>query len=283
MANFRDRVGALLVLGLMVGSVVLAASCQAVVQAGSPSGVSSKNRSDALYQVSLLNGLMQGDYDGTVSIGTLKQVGDLGLGTFDTLDGELVMLDGVVYQAKADGTVQVKADDATVPFAAVTFYDAELTGGTLQDVADLTSLKQALDAAITGQGGDFNQFYAVKISGDFAMAHVRSVPAQSKPYQPLAAIAKTQPEFSYENLAGTIIGFRCPDYVEGINLPGWHLHFLSADKAKGGHLLDAQITQAQAGIDRISDFQLRLPRTAMFAALNLASDLKTDTKQVESK
>lgn len=44
-------------------------------------------------------------------------MGDIGIGTFDKLNGELIMLDGVVYRAAGDGSVEVVSDEETVPFA----------------------------------------------------------------------------------------------------------------------------------------------------------------------
>lgn len=239
--------------------------------------------SDTLYQVSLLNALMLGDYDGTVSVAALKNLGDTGLGTFDQLDGELIMIGGAVYKAKADGTVEKQPDNEKVPFAVVTRYDNDLGTRTLTDRHSLEAIKQALDQIIAAESAGFNRFYVAVIDGSFAKVHVRSVPAQTKPYKPLAEIAKSQPEYDYPNVTGTIIALRCPDYVDGINLPGWHFHFISTDKTKGGHVLDADLTSSQLGLDYVSDFQIKLPDTPDFAGLDLEKDLKADTSQVESK
>lgn len=240
-------------------------------------------RSDAIYQVSLLNALMLGDYEGSVSIGTLLEYGDTGLGTFDRLDGEMVVLDGIVYQIKSDGNVYVKGPSDLTPFAAVTFFDYEFHDKTLVGMNDIGSLKSHLDEVILQVQGDFNRFYVAKLEGDFAMVHVRSVPPQDKPFRPLAEIAKTQPEFHYKNIQGTIIALRCPDYVEGINLPGWHLHFLSTDKTKGGHLLDANLISGTLGMDMIDEFQLILPHSELFPDLTLHTNLSTATTAVEGK
>ena len=251
--------------------------------AGCSSAEAQNERDDSLYQVSLLNALMQGDYQGTVSIETLKAKGDTGIGTFDKLDGELIMVDGVVYKAKADGSVEKQPDNETVPFAVVTTFDEEIAGADLEDIQSIEELKNTLDERISKESKDFNSFYVAVIEGEFALAHVRSVPAQTPPYKPLAEITKDQVEFRYENVEGTIIALRCPAYMEGINLPGWHLHFISKDRAKGGHLLDIRMEQASLGMDRIREFSLKLPGTEAFSALNLGSQADKDTTGVESK
>ena len=238
---------------------------------------------DTLYQVSTLNALMLGYYDGVISVGDLLEAGDTGLGTFDTLDGEMIVLDGKVYQAKADGTVTAPSDDITVPFAAVTYFDNDFTLSNLEEIPDLESLKSILDQAVTEATGNPNIFYMVKITGDFDMVHVRSVPAQEKPYKQLKEIAASQREFEYKDISGTIVAVRCPDYVEGINLAGWHLHFISTDKTKGGHLLNADLKSGEGQIDFTNEFALFLPENTDFGKLSLANDLQKDTKAVEGK
>ena len=256
---------------VIVSLVFLGVGCQST-QALVPT-------SDALYQVSLLNALMLGEYDGVVSVGQLKQKGDVGIGTFDALDGEMIMLDGVVYKARYTGKVVVQNDTETVPFGAVTWFDVDFPALPVQSVSNIEGIKTLLDSSLE----DFNAFYVAVLEGEFSMVHVRSVPEQIKPYPRLSAIAAKQPEFFYEDLEGTIVAFRCPDYVEGINLPGWHLHFLSADKTKGGHLLDAQIITGEVQMDVIREFDLVLPQSASFAARDVAHDLRTETLQVEGK
>jgi len=238
---------------------------------------------ETLYQVSTLNALMQGYYDGVVTVGDLLEAGDTGVGTFHALDGEMILLDGQVYQAKADGSVEKKEKDVTVPFAAVTYFEDDLTLSDMVGISDIEALKGVLDQKVLETTGNPNLFYMAKITGDFAMVHVRSVPPQEKPYKPLKEIAQTQPEFEYEDLSGTIVAVRCPDYVAGINMPGWHLHFISADGTKGGHLLDASLKTGEGQVDFTNEFQMFLPVDGAFGKLALANDMAQDTQSVEGK
>lgn len=235
---------------------------------------------ETIYQVSTLNALMLGYYDGVVSVEDLTANGDTGLGTFDTLDGEMIVLDGVVYKAKSDGTVEKMENEITAPFAAVTHFDKDIEVKGVKDLSNIEDIKSLLDKNV---GGNKNLFYVAKIKGEFNMVHVRSVPAQEKPYKPLSEIAATQPEFTYDKVSGTIVALRCPDYVEGINLPGWHLHFVSDDCQKGGHLLDASLKLADIQIDSTSNYSIVLPETDAFGALKLKEDLSQKTQQVEGK
>lgn len=240
-------------------------------------------KNDNLYQVSLLNGLMQGDYDGSVSIGELLKHGDTGLGTFNKLDGEMIVIDGVVYKAKSDGTVEKQPAEELTPFAAVGFMDDDYKIDGLNGITNLNDLKVKLDDFVKTQAADKNAFYMVKISGDFNLAHVRSVPMQEKPYRPLNLIASEQKEFVYNDVKGTIVALYCPDYMEGINLPTWHFHFITDDRTKGGHLLDINIKNAQGTMDKIEDYNLVLPHSKTFAEMDLAKDLSKETAKTESK
>jgi len=234
---------------------------------------------DTLFQVSTLNALMLGDYDGLITVDKLLQSGDTGLGTFDTLDGEMIVLDGVVYQAKADGSVVKPDGETTVPFAAVTHFEPD-TSIKLENVRDIEALKSALSDPVTNNP---NIFYMAAVSGDFDMVHVRSVYAQQKPYKPLSEVAESQKEYEYEDISGTLVALYCPDYVSGINLHGWHIHFISSDGSKGGHVLDAAFKSADAKIDVTNAYKIVLPDTQSFASLSLANDMQSATAKVEGK
>ncbi|WP_297427535.1 acetolactate decarboxylase [Clostridium sp.] len=240
-------------------------------------------KKDNLYQVSLLNALMQGDYDGSVSVGELLKHGDTGLGTFDKLDGEMIVINGEVYKAKSDGTVQKQPNTELTPFAAVTFMNNDYTLNGLDGIKSLDDLKAALDKAVKEQAGDKNAFYMVRIDGEFNMAHVRSVPEQVKPYRPLSQVAAEQKEYEYNNVKGTIVALYCPDYMAGINLPTWHFHFITDQRDKGGHLLGINIKSAKGIMDKMDNYNLVLPSSSTFVNMELATDLSQETQKTESK
>jgi acetolactate decarboxylase len=240
-------------------------------------GCSHCNRkADTLYQASTIDALLVGIYDGSTTFADLKRNGDFGLGTFDSLDGEMIALDGTFYQAKADGTVLPVADTTKTPFAVVKFFspDTELP---LAGSRDLNSLMKELDAILPTP----NYFYAIRIEGTFPAIKVRSVPAQKKPYPGLAEAASRQSVFQFRDISGTIIGFRTPGFAKGINLPGYHFHFISADRKIGGHLLDCRIDQGVLSLDRALDLHLALPENAEFSQGNLGQDHGRDLEKAE--
>ena len=238
-------------------------------------------KSDKLFQVALLQSLMQGEYDGVVTVGELKEYGDTGIGTFQGVNGEMIVLDGKVYRAIWDGSVEIAPDDETVPFSNVTFFDTDVTREHV-NASSIEELKTFLTSIARGQGQ--NQFYMAKVTGQMPAITVRSELVQEKPYKPLNDALKTdQREFSYENIEGTVVALYCPDYMNGLNTPGWHLHFISADGTKGGHVLTLTAKDCKTELDIISEFAMVIPNRTSFNEKDLAADMKDAIREVEVK
>jgi len=232
---------------------------------------------DVLFQTATLGALVEGVYDGNLTVGELKKHGDLGLGTFDALDGELVMLDGRVWRIRADGKAEAVGDEETTPFATVTFFEADHTGS-LEGPFDLARVEEMLDTVLPTK----NIPYAVKIEGTFARVKTRSVPRQTKPYPRLAEVTARSPGapgFEFENVRGTLVGFRCPQYAKGLNFPGWHLHFLTADRTAGGHVLELVTEKVRFALDYTPAILVALPEGGAFYEADLASDKSADLKR----
>lgn len=245
---------------------------------GTPASTSPAAMADpeTLYQVSTLSALIDGLYQPATTVGALKQQGDTGIGTFAALDGEMVMLDDAVYQVLADGSVTEPADAVGSPFAAVTTFAADKTV-TLAGLADYAALQRRLDAELDG----VNHIHAVRIEGHFDAVRTRSVPKQSEPYTPLLEVTAKQPEFAFSDVDGVLVGFWCPGWVGQINLPGYHLHFLTADHSGGGHVLEVSVARATAELDETPVFDLSLPDTPEFRAIDLAGDYEEQMSAAE--
>lgn len=239
-------------------------------------GCQSPKASDGLYQVSLIDALLAGDYDGHVTIGELREHGDFGLGTFDQLDGEMIVINGVVYRADAAGQVERVGDDETTPFAAVTWFDTD-RWVSLDAAGDLDSLHAQLDTALENE----NLFYALRIEAVLPMLKIRSVPEQDEPYKPLAEVVADQTVWTYENITGILVGLRCPAYSKGLNVPGYHWHFISHDREIGGHVLAAELPATRVRVDRLADWSIRLPEHGAFAGVDLGVDRHEALHRVE--
>ena len=206
---------------------------------------------DTLFQTSTLSALQAGDFDGALTIGELKRHGDFGLGTFNALDGEMVVLDGQVYQAKDDGVAYLAGDAEQTPFAAVTFFGADQTLTTEKPMM-CAEFQTFLDAQLPS----INAPYAIKVSGTFADLKVRAPHKESPPYPTLTDALADQVVFDAQNITGTLVGFRLPDYMAGANAAGYHFHFISEDRQTGGHVLDCQTGKLTVEVDDIDQYQV---------------------------
>jgi len=251
-------------------------------------------RRETLAQVSTIDALLAGDYDGKLPCSDLLRYGGFGIGTFHGLDGEMVVLDGTVYQVDVAGKVTAMPRDTRTPFACVTSFEPDVrllvrpkpemympkSGG--EEVVARTGLDFAgLRKLVDEKAGEPNLFLAVRVDGTFKHVKTRSVPAQTKPYPPLVEVTKRQATFEFKDVKGTIVGFRCPAFVKGVNVPGYHLHFLTADRRGGGHVLELTMERGVIGADVTPNFLLMLPRGGAFAELDLTTDREKDLHRAE--
>jgi len=214
---------------------------------------------DSLFQTAILQSLVEGVYDGNLTIRELKEHGDFGVGTYNRLNGEMVALDGVFYRVKSDGNIEIPQDSTKTPFAIVTFFDADVTLSPDEKLS-CEELKNFIENALPAK----NIFYAIKVKGGFEYMKTRSVPEQSKPYPPLSEVIKHESEFEFKDITGTIVGLWLPEYMDKINQPGFHFHFISDDKKSGGHVLDCRTNNVKIEIDYMRELDLELPDTKGF-------------------
>ncbi|MDK2825357.1 MAG: acetolactate decarboxylase [Methanolobus sp.] len=232
---------------------------------------------DTIYQFSVINALLEGVYDGEITCGELKEKGDFGLGTFDNLDGEMLELDDSIYQVKADGNVYKVKDTETSPFAAVTFFEADIENSTNTEMNS-----QQLASYIENMLPSQNLMYAIKVTGNFSYMKTRSVAAQEKPYPRLVDVTKDQSVFEFNDTKGTIVGYWMPEFVNGINVPGYHLHFITTDRTAGGHILDYTISSGTIEIDSCDSFNLELPENENYLSTGLSADNEGDLEVAEN-
>jgi acetolactate decarboxylase len=228
-----------------------------------------------LYQVSTAGALVEGIYQGAVSVAIVREHGDFGLGTFEDLDGEMVVLDGQVLRVDSDGTVGEVADDVRTPFAVVTRF-GEPPAHELGPIDDFAALTDALD----GLRRSANVFFAVRIDGRFDAVHVRAA-CRTAPGVPLAVATESQAEFELGAVTGTMVGFWSPPYASGVEIAGYHLHFVTDDRTAGGHVLDCRGARFVARIQEESDVHLALPDTAAFRDADLTHDPTADLDRAE--
>jgi acetolactate decarboxylase len=228
-----------------------------------------------LFQVSTSGALVQGIYERAVSSTFLLNYGDFGVGTFDNLDGEMVVLDGVIYQVRSDGTVKKIVDDTGTPFAIVLKFAADQD----QTIARASSFED-LRATCDRYRDSDNLFYAFRIDGHFDRIHTRAMKATLKGL-PLAKAAAIQPEFDFKDIRGTLVGIWAPQFASALNVVGYHFHFLSEDRTKGGHLLECSGTNLRVRVEKLNDFHLSLPESEEFLRADLTKDASKDLAYAE--
>ena len=228
-----------------------------------------------LFQVSTSGALVQGVYERAVSSNLLLNYGDFGLGTFENLDGEMVVLDGAIYQVRSDGKVTKIEKDVGTPFAVVTHFVADQD----QMIENASSFKDLTKICDRYRDSD-NLFYAFRIDGHFGHVHTRAM-RETLEGLPLAKAAAIQPEFEFTGVDGTLVGIWAPQFSSALNIAGYHFHFLSEDRSKGGHLLECSGKHLRIRVERLNDFHLSLPESEEFLRADLSKDTSTDLAYAE--
>lgn len=275
MAAFRS----IIILLLVACSSFCLNSCQKSYKKRSP-----KKRKNTLFQVSTVDALLAGVYDSNFNFYRLKKHGDFGLGTLNKLDGELVILDGKSYQITVDGKVHKVSPKMTTPMAITNFfltdYEIASPNSIIESFEELQSL---IKEQIITKNKE-NYFHAIKVHGTFSKLKVRSVPKQEKPYKPLKEVIKDQSIFDFNNVTGTMVGYWNPNYIKGINIPGFHFHFISDDKTLGGHVFSFEkLSKLKIDVDKLNKIKIFLPNGKDFQNANLSKDRSEDLEKAEKE
>jgi acetolactate decarboxylase len=230
-----------------------------------------------LFQASTIGALLEGGFEGDLSFAELAEQGDLGLGTVNNLDGEMVALDGEFFRADVDGRLNRVGAEEQTPFAVVTRFEPSIEVDLGGEELDHEALLDRLDALVP----DGASSCAIRLDGRFDLLRLRSVPRQEPPYRPLTEVVADQHVFELEDVEGTLVGFRFPAYVEGIEVAGYHLHFASADRSRGGHVLGSRSRGLRAGLDSSNDLHVELPPRVELEDPDLAAETHAAVEAVE--
>ena len=220
----------------------------------------------SIFQVSTSGAIVQGLYQGCVTVADLRRHGDVGLGTFEDLDGEMILIDGHCYQARADGTVTEAGDDELTPFATVVSFITDSTHP-VSDVPTIADLNSTLDELRSSN----NVIVAFRIHGTFPTMTLRAA-CKHEPGVDLVTATSDQGIFDLTDVTGTIVGFWTPEYAQSIGIAGYHLHAISDDRTLGGHLLEVTVANATIELHQVNDVHLAIPETQAFLSADLSGD-----------
>jgi acetolactate decarboxylase len=228
-----------------------------------------------LFQSSTIAALLDGAYEGDVTFAELATRGDTGIGTLNGLDGEMIALDGEFFRADEHGCVGPVAAGERTPFAVIADFSPAVEAE-LRSPRDLESLRSDLDRLLPGDGA-----VAIRIDGEFSSVTARSVPRQEQPYRPLAEVVAAQNVFRLGPSSGSLVGFRFPEWSEGIEVGGYHLHFIDAARERGGHVLDFEMKSGRLLAEACSDLCVELPRGVELASAELSSCTHEAIERIE--
>jgi acetolactate decarboxylase len=229
-----------------------------------------------LFQASTIGALVDGSFEGDVSFAELAEHGDLGLGTLNHLDGEMIALDATFYRADVDGNITEVPPEERTPFAVVVPFASQIQFD-LEGSIDHDRLLAEIDRRIPADAASC----AVRIDGRFELVRGRSVPRQDPPYRPLTEVVGEQHVFELAGVDGTMLGFRFPEYAEGIEVAGWHLHFISEDRKRGGHVLDSRAKTVHIELDPSGELHIELPPGIDLADRGAAEETHAAIDRVE--
>lgn len=235
-----------------------------------------------MYQVSTLQALALGYSRAVITVKELLSKGDTGLGTFEDVDGEMIVLDGHCYRAARDGSVQEVDPDIGVPFATVARLRGERVFP-IHGAPDIASIGTELTLKVEERFG-LNSMHVVRIDGLFDKVDARSeAPYRSHHIALQEVLDKNQNSFQFEDIRGTLVGVYYPDHMDGINMPGWHLHFLSENRREGGHVFNVSIREGTVRLDRISRIELDLPTEPAFDTYSLKKVSEEEISEIEEE
>lgn len=215
--------------------------------------------SGTLFQVSTGNALMEGLYQGAVDFKTLRANGDFGLGSVEHMDGELVAINGGFYRIDPEGKMHEIPNDATTPYAIVTHFKPT-EHFTIKKASSFKELIDKLNLHIENR----HIPYAIHLKGTFNNLKLRAVHRQNKPYPAFPKVVQEQSIFNLTHLMGDGVGFFTPPYLAKVNVPGYHIHFITQDRKTGGHILEGKFEDITVELMPISQLSIAFPNTDAF-------------------
>lgn len=238
--------------------------------------IKKRKAENKLYLCAPVNSLVEGIYEQNIPLREIREYGNFGLGTFNDLDGEMLMVDGNIFRIDSDGRVnQITDDSICTPFACVTNFQPAS-----DEVLEKEISHNEFLTWMTGLMPSPNIFYAFRIIGEFAYVKTRSVPKQEN-YRPLVDVAKEQPIFEFQNIRGLMAGFYTPSFMDSLSVPGVHLHFLTEDKTSGGHLLECRPRSLKLELQYLYTLELSLPSNLDFLTWDFQRDIGRDLDKAE--
>lgn len=234
---------------------------------------------NTIYSFSSISALVKGDYYPNFNCKEILSKGNFGLGTFEGLNGELILIKNNVYQLVDNTNITLCEGDEKIPFACVCDFDYRNF-----DVKFSNINKKELEEKLLSLIDSKNFVQAFYGKAKFKKIFSRTVRKQEKPYKEMAEIINSQSELEIENIDAELVAFYTPSIFSKIGVEGFHWHYLSTDKKYGGHVFDMEIDEIELVINSFSNFAYFSPNSQEFKTMNLDDDsIKESIEKVEKK
>lgn len=258
---------------LLLIMILMLASCIGKKDVYKTENITTKDK-DTFFQYNIWWGFVNKIFQGNLTVKEMKERGDIGLGSYDLLDGELVMLDGISYRFRDDGSVAVADDDDKVIYVNAGFFEPEMTFEITEQI-NYDRLREIINLKLP----TLNQFYSFKISGEFDYMKCGGLDKQEKPFRDgLDVLIPNRPIFEQSDFTGTIVGFYCPEFIGNINVAGYHIHAVSEEKDFGGHVMEFQSKSLKVEIDPMLNYHFQLVDSEDFMNVQLDKEFQYKKK-----
>jgi acetolactate decarboxylase len=225
-----------------------------------------------IHQIDVVTDLIHGNYEPVTTVAHAFAQSHIGLGVADRLDGEIISIDGDTWRIPATGIPVPAEPDLGLPFAISAVGGVPIRQDLDPGMSE-TDIATFLAEFITIADDGIHRIAAVRIDGNFTDVLLRSEHKQEPPFRHLDEALREEVLFPFDSWSGTLAGFAYPQQsqtgeIPGEVIPGLHLHAISSDRASGGHLHHATITQAVIRV-WLDDADISIPQSRISHALSL--------------
>ncbi|QDU35540.1 Alpha-acetolactate decarboxylase precursor [Poriferisphaera corsica] len=201
-------------------------------------------------QIGTAQALEIGAYQGQMTVAELQSYGDFGIGVAENLNGELIMLDGELYQSCVGDELTKPAPTVQTPFATVTHFSSQKSWP-VSNTMTYSDFEKLLDDQVINP----EHVNAIKFTGTFDTVRYRCL-TLTQNYVPYDQAVKNEHVYENDNVKGTLVGFYYPPFMGELNFKRYTFHFIQDDARHGGHLVDAKLRTGKVEMMELPDMYI---------------------------
>lgn len=237
-----------------------------------------QNSKRQLWQYGITSAMAGGIYEGELTVEELLAHGDFGIGAPNYLNGELTVIDGRAWHTEAGKETKEAAATQKLSHAFALHFSPDFEF-TLEGVTNEATLEQRIGAQLSNRNG----MYAFRIRGEFDDIKTRAFPpVPADCHTPTAELMGREYKFHYPRTKGFIVATRIPAWLDGVNIPGYHFHFISDDHKQGGHVLSFLARELKVEVCIIDEICVRVQDSEEFQKFNFEKVSSEDIQRLEA-